>query len=185
MFLEMQIFAFRVSLRLSREMTFQICCSCAPRLISRLNTYAVPLSRENIWLYTASSVMIISSLYLSFSLPPLSSSFSPPLSLFQQNVDGVLFRALLLGGDAGHRRRRMGVDHVETPERRSRIHLQHRRSDCRVFPRQRRLSRAGIGGFLQRLLEKRTSARRTRHFGRILAVLGRRILNHYDAHYDI
>ena len=115
---------------------------------------------------------------LSISLPP------PSLSLFQQNVDGVLFRALLLGGDAGHRRRRMGVDHVETPERRSRIHLQHRRSDCRVFPRQRRLSRAGIGGFLQRLLEKRTSARRTRHFGRILAVLGRRILNHYDAHYD-
>ena len=33
MFLEMQIFAFRVSLRLSREMTFQICCSCAPRHI--------------------------------------------------------------------------------------------------------------------------------------------------------
>ena len=31
MFLKMQIFAFRDRLRISREMTFQICCYCTPR----------------------------------------------------------------------------------------------------------------------------------------------------------
>ena len=117
-------------------------------------------------------------IFLRSALTPF---LSPPPFQF---ADGVFFRAVLPGGDAGHRRRRMGVDDASPSQRRPRLHVQHGGTDRRIFSRQRRLSRLGVGRFLECILEKRTSARRHRHAGGVSALLGDRLLNHNDSDHD-
>ena len=78
----------------------------------------------------------------------------------------------------------MGFDDVAAAQRRPRLHLQHGGSDCRLLPRQRRLSRSGIGRLLQRLPEKRTEFRGIGHAGRVSLLLGYRLSYHYYARHD-